>query len=109
MTFTKDIPERDWKTLRKLKQELLNPACEHILAKAEALLANGEENPYETLQNLEELINKGHEDIKFMFGDTSRSNAIIQLGAMFTRNLITTEMLQQFSEETQAQMRYFKP
>lgn len=96
----RSIPERDWKTFRSLKDELLSEACERILQKADVLLADRKGHEHERYLALWELLREEDDDIALMFDDPRRSNAIMKLLALRSRGLLTDERFSRFSEAT---------
>ena len=95
------IPERDWKKLRTMKEELLQEACDRILDKVKALLKNKGQNNHETYLLLWKLMKKEDDKIVDMFDDFKRSTAIMKLATWYDYKLIDSDTLKQFSEETQ--------
>ena len=57
------IPERDWKIIRDLKQELLNVACEQIFQHIEKLSADRSGLQHKTYLELYKLIQKEDDKI----------------------------------------------
>jgi hypothetical protein len=90
-----NIPESDWKKLRSLKDDLLNIACDRILQKISALIAQQEGNAHETYLKLWDVMKEEDEDISAMFDDLKRSNAFFKL-AHLRRNRV----IEEFSAET---------
>lgn len=96
----RSIPERDWKTFRSLKDELLSEACERILQKADLLLADRKGHEHERYLALWELFREEDDDIVLMFDDPRRSNVLMKLLALRSRGLLTDDLFARFSEET---------
>lgn len=96
----RSIPERDWKTFRSLKDELLSEACERILQKVDALLVDRKGHEHERYLALWDLLKEEDDDIALMFDDPRRSNVSTKLRALRTRGLLTDDLLSRFSEET---------
>ena len=94
------IPESDWKIIRKHKDRLLAEVCEQIFQKVESIakLRNGKE--YKKYIELWTLINNEDDSIAEMFDDLKRSNAIYRLAAMHSHGILTSEILNEFSDET---------
>lgn len=94
------IAERDWKTLRAMKDDVLNAACERILDKAQSVLDNREGRNYQAYLELFKLIEAEDREIALMFDNLKRSTAIQKLIAWRTRGLLADEDVAQFSDET---------
>lgn len=100
------IPERDWKKLRAIKYDLLDIACDRILNKIKILINNKKtgEN-HKTYLKLLKLIKREDKKIGIMFDDPKRSNTIQQMVELVNNNLITDEILEEFSEETRERIK----
>ncbi|MBU1618499.1 MAG: hypothetical protein KJ556_06405 [Gammaproteobacteria bacterium] len=96
------IPERDWKIIRDLKQELLNVACEQIFQRVEKLSANRAGQQHKSYLELYKLIEKEDEKIAKMFNDLKRSNAFFKIAALRHYAVLTDAQMELFSEETRA-------
>jgi hypothetical protein len=95
-----NIPESDWKKLRSLKDDLLNIACDRILQKISALIAQQEGNAHETYLKLWDVMKEEDEDISAMFDDLKRSNAFFKLAHLRRNRVISDERFEEFSAET---------
>lgn len=97
------FPERDWKTLSRLKPLALDLLCQRILDEAQAIIADatgGEHHRvylalYRHIQERDRLIADG-------FDDWSRSRAVVHLLVWRQHGLITDEEFAAFSPETRA-------
>ncbi|MDR7119601.1 hypothetical protein [Rheinheimera soli] len=98
----KSIPERDWKRIRDLKDELLNVACEQIFQRVEKLSADRAGQQHQSYLQLYKLIEKEDEKIAKMFNDLKRSNAFFKIAALKHYGVLTDAQMALFSEETQA-------
>jgi len=96
------IPERDWKRIRDLKDELLNVACEQIFQRVEKLSADRAGQQHKTYLDLYKLIQKEDDKIAKMFNDLKRSNAFFKIAALRHYAVLTDAQMELFSEETQA-------
>lgn len=99
------IPESDWKKLRAMKDDLLSAACERILEKAEAVIADKSKGSHSAYLALWELLRAEDDEISVMFDDLKRSTAILKLAAWKGNGLISDAALAQFSPETQEAVR----
>jgi hypothetical protein len=99
------VPERDWKRLRAMNDELLNLACERIFEKVQSLIAQRGEKSHEAYLRLWQLLGAEDDQISAMFDDLTRSRAIYNLAAWRRNGLLTDEELAQFSEQTRETIR----
>lgn len=96
----KTIHEKDWKLMRKLKDELLDQVCERIFQKVEAVSGGRGGHQYKSYLDLWKLLEKEDKRIGDMFDDLKRSNALIKLAHWRRCKLISDEVFSEFSEET---------
>lgn len=96
------IPERDWKRIRDLKDELLNVACEQIFQRIEKVSAGRAGQQHKTYLELYKLIEKEDEKIAKMFDDLKRSNAFFKIAALRHYGVLTNAQMELFTEQTQA-------
>jgi len=95
-----EIPERDWKVLRKLKPIALDRFCKRALAelKYRAMADDGEYHAaylavFKALQERDE-------ELASAFNEMSRSQAFFRLISIRRLKLLTEEDWHEFSEET---------
>jgi hypothetical protein len=96
------IPERDWKRIRDLKDELLNVACEQIFQRIEKLSADRAGPQHKSYLELYNLIKKEDKAIADMFDGLSRNSAYFKIAARKRNGVLIDEQMALFSEETQA-------
>lgn len=101
-----DIPEKDWKKLRAMKDELLQVACGRILNKISRVIEKSNEGNHQTYLTLWKTLREEDREIANMFDDVKRSTAILKLAAWYRNKLIDRETLAQFSEETRASVEF---
>ena len=82
-----NIPESDWKKLRKIKDSLLNEACENIFTKVEKLIHNRSGNEHAIYLKLWKLIDVENNKIASMFDDLKRSNAFVKIANIKRNNV----------------------
>ena len=99
------IPESDWKKLRAMKDDMINDACERILAKAESVIADRSKGSHGAYLALWQLLNTEDDQIALMFDDFKRSTAIFKLAAWKRHGLISDAALSEFSEGTREEVR----
>jgi hypothetical protein len=103
-----NIPEKDWKRARAMKDELLTIACERILSKVRAIADAKNEASHDAYLKLWEVMRAEDEKIAIMFNDLRRSNAVQKLSAWRRFGILTDEQLAQFTEETQEAVNVFR-
>ncbi len=97
----RDIPEKDWKKLRSIKDRVLDDACARILTRAESIVQNREGRNHEAYLALWALLDKEDDEIALMFNELKRSTAILKLAQWRSHGLLSENDLALFSEETQ--------
>ena len=95
-----NIPEKDWKLLRSIKDEKLNLACKNIINKINEEIENGGVNYHKSYLNIWEIVNNDDKEIASNFNDLRRSNAIMKLALWKRSGLLTEQELNRFSEDT---------
>lgn len=97
------FPERDWKTLSRLKPIALERLCRRILDEVQHLVADAPKGEsYRTYLALYRHIKERDRLIADCFDDWSRSRALNTLMLWRQYNLITDEEFAAFSPETRA-------
>jgi len=99
--MSRDIPERDWKKLRSLKDAALNIACERTFQKIEKLTDSRGAESYKYYLKLWKVMEEEDKEISLMFDDLKRSTAIFKLSAWKKNGILSDESFKEFSEETQ--------
>ena len=97
----RSVPEKDWKLLRTLKGEILKIACERIFQKIEVISKNRKDKEHQSYLELWNLIKNEDHKISKMFNDVKRSNALWILIEWRDNDLLSDEILEQFTEKTQ--------
>ena len=70
-----NIPEKDWKTLRAMQDDLLQTACSRILDKISKLIEESPDDKHTTYRKLWKTMRLEDGKIADMFNDVKRSNA----------------------------------
>jgi uncharacterized protein YutE (UPF0331/DUF86 family) len=96
----RDIPERDWKKLRGMKEKYLQIVCGRILDKVSKIVEERGEGNHQTYLRLWKTMRQEDSLIADMFDDFKRSTAILKLMIWYRHKLIDKETLKQFSDET---------
>jgi hypothetical protein len=94
------IPERDWKIIRAMKDEVLSRACDRILDQAQHIIQQRAGRAHAAYLELWKLLDAKNEQIALMFDDLKRSNALLKLATWRAKGLVTDETFAQFSEPT---------
>ena len=95
-----DIPERDWKVVRKLHPILLQRYCQQVFQDVHTLTEDGECNYHDAYLELYKLVHDRDKTIRYLFNGLSRSKATVMVAAWKHHGLITENELAMFSEET---------
>ena len=98
----RDIPERDWKVVRKLHPILLKRYCQHVFQGVHALTEGSECDYHAAYLELYKLVRDRNKTIGYLFEGFSRSKATMMVTAWKNNKLITDDELAMFSEETLA-------
>jgi hypothetical protein len=99
-----NIPEADWKLLRKLHETALQRYCSQVLDEYRDVLDRPSDSPHARFLELFELTHTRNRDLAFAFDDLRRSTALLRLIAMRKLGVITEEDLLPFSAETRARL-----
>ena len=99
--MSQDIPESDWKILRKLHKIALERFCRNVFDKVEQLDTLEPNDLHKRYLALYKLIEDEDREMSIAFDRLSRSNALIHILALYRRNLITEDELAEFTSETQ--------
>ena len=103
--MAKDYPERDWKVVRKLKDEALNRFCERVFSEIKDTGEVSESTWHQRYLTVYQLIRERDREIAANFDGFSRSSALWKSAAMCTRGLIRDDELRALTPETQTQIR----
>ncbi|MGB5614934.1 MAG: hypothetical protein WBM67_20035 [Sedimenticolaceae bacterium] len=96
------IKEKDWRTIRALKNEKLNAVCADILNEIYQEISNKEEQNHKAYLKVWEIVNTRDKDVADMFNDLRRSNAVYKLALWYKNGYLTEKELNEFSEETRS-------
>jgi len=94
------IPERDWKTFRKLQAELLSKACESVFLKVEKLSSARTNDEHQAYLKLYDLIQVENKLIAEMFDNPTRNNVFFKIIALKRNGIISDEQFALFSDKT---------
>ena len=93
------IPERDWKYLRKIQQEMLSTLCARINRQAMDLLQSQAESEHERYRSLYQHVKDSDRIVADCFDDWRRSNIWLKIPALRREGLLTNEHLSEMSDE----------
>jgi len=96
----RNIPERDWKRLSKVKPLVLERFCQQILNDAVKVATAPTGTPHERYLKLYKFIGDQDDEIAAAFNNHRRSTALINIPHLRSHSLFTEEEFQGFSEET---------
>jgi hypothetical protein len=99
-----EIAEADWKRWRTLAPALLDRFCQSVVAEA-ATFHQSADSGHEQFLALYRFLDAKNEDIRAVFDDRRRSNALFQVTGAWVRGMITAQELSEFSSEFQARVR----
>lgn len=94
------ILESDWKVLRRLKPVALERFCERTLAECVQVATEGSDSAHERYLALYRLVHERDKELGRAFNNLRRSSAITALISMVNLELLTTDELAEFSDET---------
>lgn len=96
-----DCSESDWKVFRRLREVALERSCNRVLGEIEKISQDADRTAHERYLAIFELLRKRDREVAAAFENPRRSQMMMQLAAIGSHSLLTTEELAQFSEETQ--------
>jgi hypothetical protein len=102
-----DLPESDWKILRKLHVLALERFCQRILTDIDRINSVASLRAHTRYLEIFKLIEEQDKEIEWIFNDFNRSNAVEHLCAMQSRRLLSEEEYSQLSQETRDQIQWF--
>lgn len=100
-----NIPEKDWKKLRSLKDSALNIACERIFEKIKKLMDSRGAESHKYYLKLWKMIKAEDREIALMFDDLKRSTAIYKLAMWKKNGILSNESFDQLSEKTRERIK----
>jgi len=102
-----DIPERDWKKLKSIKDQALETACERILERVQSLIKSRDDGSHKTYLKLWRLMEDEDEQISLMFDDVKRSTGLYKLGVWKLNGILSQKDFDDLSKETQQRVKAF--
>ena len=98
--MTRQIKETDWKLLRQMHPIGLERFCQRALSEVQSISTDNAKSFHQRYLDIFDVIQNRDKDMARIFDDSRRSTALIQLAAMRSRDLLTDDEFQRFSEET---------
>ena len=95
------IPERDWKYLRSINDELMQRFCEKANQKSNSILQNPNLDSYERYKQLFNHVEDSDERLARCFDDWRRSTIITRLLMIIKESLLSDIEFHNLSSETQ--------
>ena len=105
----REIPEADWKYMRRLKPALIDRLCERINQKTSALLKNPDLNAYERYLATFDNLNEENLNVASAFDDWRRSTIFTRIMDICRQEIFSEEELQGFTQDTQDRIDACKP
>ena len=102
------IPERDWKYMKKVKEDLLATLCEQINGHAMDILKSEANSERERYGRLYQHVQDSDYIVADCFDDWRRSTLLMKLVALQRHGLLTSDHMQHLSEETQKRLKALK-
>lgn len=99
--MSRQIPERDWKFFRKVREAALERYCERVLREIAELTATKPSSYSQRYLEVFKLIDERDDELGRTFDDLRRSTALFQLAAIRALDLLTDEELSTFTAEPQ--------
>jgi hypothetical protein len=100
----KSIPERDWKLLRRKRDDLLNRYCQRVNQSAQRQLADDNASAHTCYLRVYRHYRDADEILAACFDDWRRSTAWMRMLALLEHEILTVADLREFSDETRAVM-----
>ena len=95
-----DFPERDWKLFKELHAMASERFCARALRVIKALMEDTTKDSIDRFFELKKLVQVQEREWNVVFSDWRRSTGALQLGAMFCRDLLTSEEFDRLSPYT---------
>lgn len=95
-----EIKESDWKIFRELRSIALERFCQQILSEVKNIDADSAGSFHQKYLDIFRLIQRRDKEIARIFDNPRRSNALIQLAEILSRDLLSADESLRFSQET---------
>jgi hypothetical protein len=104
-----DIPERDWRAFRELREIALERFCERVLREITDITSSKASSWHQRYGAVFELLERRDDELARAFNGPSRSKAIFQLAAIYSNALLTQDELERFTPETRERLKVLAP
>jgi len=101
-------PERDWKYMRKVQEDLLATLCERVNGQAMDILKSEANSEHEKYGHLYRHVKESDDIVADCFDDWRRSTLLMKLLALQRHGLLTSDHMQHLSGETQERLKALK-
>jgi hypothetical protein len=98
----RQIPESDWKALRRMHPLALERYCERVLGEIDRARQDSARSFHRRYLDIFEIVERRDREIAGIFNDLKRSNAFSMLARMHGNKLLSDEELSSLSEDTRA-------
>ncbi len=99
--MSRSTPERDWKYMRSVHDDLLATLCERINSQSSAILADFDGSEHDKYLALYQHLQDSDRIIGDCFNDLKRSNLMMKFCALKRYGILTPEHIEELSPETQ--------
>jgi len=100
--MNREIPERDWKVFRTVREAALERYCARVLEECQRIINKSGLTNHERCLELYSLLERRDRDLASAFDAARRSAAITQLARMHAMKVVTDEDLNRFSPEVRS-------
>lgn len=100
-----DIPERDWRVFRDLRELALERFCERVLREIGSISAATDSSWHQRYGAVCGLLQNRDKELARAFDGLSRSRSMLQLAEMQSHGLLTVEELGRFTPETRERLK----
>nr|WP_319397107.1 hypothetical protein [uncultured Desulfobacter sp.] len=102
------IPEKDWKYLSKIKQDMLNTLCLRIHKEAKRIIDSPNVEEIKKYHKLFKHIQSSDEIISRCFDGWKRSDIALKISQLLAENLLIDEQIQPLSDETKGLIEFYR-
>jgi hypothetical protein len=106
--FMRTIPEKDWKYLSRIKQEMLNTLCLRIQKEAKDIIDSPNVAEIKNYHKLFKHIQNSDKTISRCFDGWKRSDIALKISQLLSENLLTDEHIQNLSDETKELIEFYR-
>jgi len=103
--MAKTTPERDWKYMKGLKEQLLAQLCERINREANAIITAREGSEHAKYLALYKHMQESDRIVGCCFDDWRRSTLFMRIYEIYRQGLLTETQMQGLSPQTQESLK----